>query len=114
MKRTWLFSLVTFLMTLGWASVAFAEGGTTAAAQGGWYWGAAIGAGLAIALGAFGGALAQGRAAAAALEGIARNPGAKGDVQTPMIIALAFIESLVIYALLIAYMLVSLLPKIAG
>src|SRR3989338_7001522 len=65
----------------------------------------AIAAGLAIAIAAFGGALGQGRAAAAALEGISRNPGAAGKVQTPMIIALALIESLVIYALVIAFLL---------
>lgn len=65
----------------------------------------AIASGLAIAIAAFGGALGQGRAAFAALEGIARNPGAAGKVQTPMIIALALIESLVIYSLVIAFLL---------
>lgn len=65
----------------------------------------AIAAGFAIAIAAFGGALGQSRAATAALEGIARNPGAAGKVQTPMIIALALIESLVIYALVIAFLL---------
>lgn len=65
----------------------------------------AIAAGLAISIAAFGGALGQGRAATAALEGIARNPGAAGKIQTPMIIALALIESLVIYALVIAFLL---------
>ncbi len=65
----------------------------------------AIAAGFAIGIAAFGGALGQSRAAAAALDGIARNPGAAGKVQTPMIIALALIESLVIYALVIAFLL---------
>ena len=65
----------------------------------------AISAGLAIAIAAFGGALGQSRAATAALEGIARNPGAAGKVQTPMIIALALIESLVIYAFVMAILL---------
>ena len=65
----------------------------------------AIAAGFAIGIAAFGGALGQGRAAAAALDGIARNPGAAGKIQTPMIIALALIESLVIYALVIAFLL---------
>lgn len=65
----------------------------------------AISAGVAIGLAAFGGALGQSRAAASALEGIARNPGAAAKVQTPMIIALALIESLVIYALVIAFLL---------
>lgn len=67
--------------------------------------GLALGAGLGIGIAAFGGSLGQGRAAASALEGIARNPEASGKVMTPMIIALALIESLVIYALVIAFML---------
>jgi len=66
---------------------------------------AALGAGIAIGVGALGGALAQGRVAAAALEGIARNPGADAKIRTPMILGLALIESLVLYALLIAYFL---------
>ena len=64
----------------------------------------AIAAPFGIAIAAFGGALAQGRAASAALEGIARNPGAASKIQTPMIIGLALIESLVIYAFVIAIM----------
>ena len=64
-----------------------------------------LGAGLAIGLGACGGGIGQGRAAAAALEGIARNPQASGKIMVPMIIGLALIESLVIYALVIAYFL---------
>jgi F0F1-type ATP synthase membrane subunit c/vacuolar-type H+-ATPase subunit K len=66
---------------------------------------ASIGAGLAIGLAALGGTLGQGRAAAAALEGISRNPGAAARIQTPMILGLALIESLVIFALLIAFLL---------
>ncbi len=64
----------------------------------------ALGAGLAIGIAAFGGAIAQSRAAAAALEGIARNPNAAGKIQTPMIIGLVLIESLVIYAFVIAFL----------
>lgn len=63
----------------------------------------AIAAALAIGIAAIGGALAQGRAASAALEGLARNPEAR--VMVPMIIGLALIESLVIYALLVAFQL---------
>ena len=50
-------------------------------------------------------ALGQGRAAAAALEGISRNPGAAARIQTPMILGLALIESLVLFAFLIAFFL---------
>jgi F-type H+-transporting ATPase subunit c len=62
----------------------------------------AVGAGLAIGVAAFGGAMAQSKTAAAALEGIARNPAAQDKIFTPMIVALALIEALVILAFLIA------------
>ena len=61
-----------------------------------------IGAGLAIGLAALGAAMGQGRASAAALEGIARNPNAADKIFTPMIIGLALMESIAIYGLLIA------------
>ena len=51
-----------------------------------------------------GGTYAQGKAASVALEGIARNPAAADKLFTPMIIALALIESLVIYAFVIAFL----------
>ncbi|MCC6217077.1 MAG: ATP synthase F0 subunit C [Polyangiaceae bacterium] len=66
---------------------------------------AVLAAGLAIGLAVLGGALAQGRAAAAALEGISRNPGAAPRIQTPMILGLALIESLVLFAFAIAFLL---------
>ncbi len=65
----------------------------------------ALGAALCMGLAAFGGALGQSRTAVAALEGIARNPQAAGKVQTPMIIALAMTESLVLFAFVIAFFL---------
>ena len=67
--------------------------------------GLALGAGLGIGIAAGIAGLGQGRATAAALSGIARNPGASSKILTPMIIGLALIESLVIYALLIAFLL---------
>ena len=54
---------------------------------------------------ALGGGIGQGLASASALEGISRNPGASDKIFVPMIIGLALIESLVIYALLIAFLL---------
>ncbi len=73
----------------------------------------AIGFGLPIAV--LGGAAAQGRAASAALDGIARQPEAAGKIQVAMIIALALIESLVIYALLISLILLFLgVPSAKG
>ena len=88
------------------AMPAFAEPQAAAAADGKMYLGyIALAAGICMGAGTFGGALGQSRAAAAALEGIARNPQAAGRVQTPMIIALAMMESLVLFALVIAFFL---------
>lgn len=55
---------------------------------------------FAVAIAAFGGTTGQSRAAAAALEGIARNPNAADKVFTPMILSFAFMESLVIFTLI--------------
>ena len=66
----------------------------------------ALGAGLGIAIAAFGGALGQARGLAAALDGMARNPAASGKLFGPMIIGLAMIESLVIYAFVISIIMV--------
>jgi len=65
----------------------------------------AIGAGLAIGVAAFGAALGQGRAVGAAMESIGRNPNSADRIQTPMIIGIAFMEALGIYALVIAFFL---------
>jgi len=65
-----------------------------------------LGAGLAIGLGAACGGIAQGIATKAALEGVARNPQASGKITMPMILGLALIESLVIYAMVVAFFLV--------
>jgi F-type H+-transporting ATPase subunit c len=70
--------------------------------------------GIGLPLAAFGGALGQGKAAAAALEGIARQPEAAGRIQTAMIIALALIESLVIYALLAFFLLNGKVPAVTA
>ena len=71
------------------SSIAFASEGAGAAGVGGLI---AIGAGLAIGLSVIGGTLGQGKAAASALEGIARNPTSSDKVFMPMIIALALID----------------------
>jgi F-type H+-transporting ATPase subunit c len=72
------------------------------AGRGGVKWGA-VGAAFAIGVAAFAGALGQGRTAAAACEGMARNPGAAGPIRIMALLGLAFIESLVIYAMVIAF-----------
>jgi F-type H+-transporting ATPase subunit c len=63
----------------------------------------AIAAGVGFAIAVFGGALGQSRIGAAACEGAARNPGAASKIQTMMILGLALIESLVLFALLVVF-----------
>ena len=64
-----------------------------------------IAAGLAIGLAAIGGTFSQGKVAATALEGIARNPNAADKVFVPMILGLAFIESLVLFTWVLMFLL---------
>jgi len=66
----------------------------------------AIGAGIGFGIAAGFAGIGQGLVGKGATEGVARNPGAVGTVQTIMIIALALIESLVLFALLIAFVVV--------
>jgi F-type H+-transporting ATPase subunit c len=66
----------------------------------------ALGAGLGVPIAVLGCGIGQGLAGGKALEGIARQPEASGRIQTAMIIALALIESLAIYALLMSLILV--------
>ena len=63
----------------------------------------ALAAGFGFAIAAGLGALGQSRIAASAVEGAARNPGAAGRIQIMMIIGLALIESLVLFALVIVF-----------
>ena len=63
----------------------------------------ALAAGIGFAIAVLGGAIGQSRIGAAACEGAARNPGAAGRIQTMMILGLALIESLVLFALVIVF-----------
>ena len=68
--------------------------------------GAFIGAGIAIGLGAFGGAIGIGILGAKALEGIARQPEAEGKIRINMIIIISFIEAAALYSLVVSLILV--------
>ena len=67
----------------------------------------ALAAAIAIAVSTMFPALGQGLASKAAMESIARQPDAAGNIRSTLIIALALMEALTIYGLLIAFMLVS-------
>jgi len=71
---------------------------------------AALACGLAIGIAALGTGIGQGLGLKGATEGIARNPGASGKITTTLIIGLAMIESLAIYALVVALILLFVKP----
>jgi F-type H+-transporting ATPase subunit c len=100
------FMLIGIFLSLSCAIALAAEGAPAAGLDSSVKAAAAIAAGLGLGIAAFGGALGQGKGVAAALEGIARNPGASGKIFAPMIIGLALIESLVIYAFVVSLILV--------
>jgi F-type H+-transporting ATPase subunit c len=98
MKKVWTTGLLAGVMLLTTVSSAFAQEGAESARGV-----IALAAGLGIGIAAVGAALGQGRAVAAAMESIGRNPNSADRIQTPMIIGIAFIEALAIYALVIAF-----------
>lgn len=62
----------------------------------------ALAAGLGLGIAALGAALGQGRATAAAMESIGRNPNSADRIFTPLIVGLALMEALALYAFVIA------------
>lgn len=99
MKNKWMTLVPAMLVLLFMSDVAFAQ--EVAGDKG--YIG--LGAGLAIGIAALGGAYGQGLAASSMYQSVARNPQAAGALNTPFLLGLALIESLVIYALIIAFFL---------
>ena len=71
-----------------------------------------IGAALAVSFGAIGPALSEGRAIAAAMDAIARQPEAAGTVSRTLFVGLAMIETMAIYCLVIALLLLYANPFI--
>lgn len=103
MRKTLITALNTVAM-LAIASLAFAADGSGVGAMSAW--GAAVGMGLA----ALGCGIGQGIGVKGACEGMARNPEMGGKLTTTLILGLAFIESLAIYALVVCLLLMFVKP----
>lgn len=93
--------LVALLAVLFVAPAAFAQGADPAGAGG--KGALAVAAAFGMALAAFGCALGQSKVASSACEGVARNPGAAGAIRAAMILGLVFIETLLLFTLLIVF-----------
>lgn len=81
-------------------AMAFAEEAAKTAAEGKPMY--ALAKGFAVGIAALGCAFAQGKIVASAVEGIARNPGATGQIFTPMLLGVAFVETLLIFTLFLS------------
>ena len=93
-----------FFVLLPMVAMAADEGGSSGS------WGYALGAGLAVGLAGLGCGIGQGLTAGNTTAGIARNPGAAGSMFTNFILAMVLIESISIYGLVIALLLVFRIP----
>ena len=71
-----------------------------------------IGAVIAVSIGSIGPALAEGRAVAAAMDAIARQPEAAGTISRTLFVGLAMIETMAIYCLVIALLLLFANPYV--
>lgn len=100
LRKSWLGALSALTtMVCFMPGIAFAEDHAAAASSGGVGPWAILGAALGLGIAVFGAAGAQGRIGAAYLEGISRNPGAENVMKTQLILALVFVETLVIFTL---------------
>lgn len=100
MRRTMLFVFMVMAIVLV-ASPVYAQGGAAAGTTGNWS--LAIGGGLGIGIAAGLCGIGQGRATGSAVEAMARNPGARPGIFIFLLLGLALIESLALYALVIAF-----------
>ena len=112
MSKKGVIGILSMILVLGTASLAVAADGSAQAAGLWSFFGIAIACGFGIGVAAFGTGIGMGHAINGALQGTARNPEAGGKIMTTMIIGLALIESLCIYALLICFILVFKIPDL--
>jgi F-type H+-transporting ATPase subunit c len=100
MRTKLLFLVIAILLLAAVPVFAQAPAGATGVFSGELrFLGAAVGMGIASGLCGIG----QGKAVSSAAEAVARNPGARGGIQTILVLGLAFIESLAIFTLLIIF-----------
>jgi F-type H+-transporting ATPase subunit c len=100
MRKTMLLVLMTAVVLLV-AMPVYAQAGAKVPDQG--YWSLAIGGGIGLGIAAGLCGLGQGRATGSAVEAMARNPGARPGIFIFLLVGLALIESLALYALVIAF-----------
>ncbi len=103
-RKMWMMVSTALVVLMASPMLAMAQ---ESAAGGGGARGGLIGLGIGLGLGiaAFGCGMGQGKLAASAMESIGRNPNSANQLFVPMIIGLAFVESLTLYSLVISFLL---------
>jgi F-type H+-transporting ATPase subunit c len=111
MRKSMAVMILALIMLCILAPIAFAEEAAPSSYNKLYYYAfAAVGCGIAIGNAALGTGIGQGIGLSKACEGVARNPGASGKITTTLIIGLAMIESLAIYALVVALIILFVNP----
>lgn len=113
MKKTLVVVLLAVTMIWVAAPLCFAEEAAATGAKSSnifYYALTALGCGIGMGLAALGTGIGMGTGIGGACEGVARNPGASGKITTTLIIGLAMIESLAIYALVVVLILIFVNP----
>lgn len=104
-RRTWMYLIVAIGLLLASPLGAMAQEGAAGGGEGSRAGLIGLGIGLGLGIAAFGCGMGQGRLAASAMESIGRNPNSTSQLFVPMIIGLAFVESLTLYSLVISFLL---------
>ena len=96
-------AIILAFMFVSMNSFAYADDGTAAEAQG---FDKGLASAIAIGLAALGGGVGMGIAAGHSAEGIARQPEAEGKIRSTFMLGLVFIETAIIYALLVVILII--------
>lgn len=110
MKKTLTVLLLLTAVFMLLAPMAFAEEAAAPASKMNYYIMAVLGSCLTITIAVVAAGIAQGLGLSKACEGIARNPGASDKIMTTLVIGLAMIESLAIYALVVVLIILFMNP----
>ncbi len=105
LRKSWMYVIVAIGMLLASPIGAMAQESAAAGGHGAGAGLIGLGIGLGLGIAAFGCGMGQGRLAASAMESIGRNPNSTSQLFVPMIIGLAFVESLTLYSLVMSFLL---------
>lgn len=114
MKRTFAVMVLATFMMMAFAPMAFAAEGSADSGMSFYFGMVVLGSGLAIGLAALGTGIGMGLGIGRACEGVARNPGVSNKIMTTLIVGLALVESLAIYAFVVGMIMMFMYKPFGG